>query len=310
MVAARQRPDKDPAVTPIADLPTRATALRRIAAEVSGRQDLDGLFRDVIDEAFTLFGVDQAGLWTYDDGPTPLRLVAQRGLSPDILEIVATLPRDARTAGMDALRAREVRVGQPVGPPVRPARPRGPGGRDPGRDSDGPDPARARDHRECRDGPVGGGDPDAQPPPRHGGPARARRLRDRLLVAVVPAPPAARHHQDRPDLRLRARRRGRPVHRRCGHRPGPRAAHQRGRRGHRDRGPVRGAARDGLRRRAGLPVRSTAAGRRRRAAPVAEPVERLDPGRCAGPQEGAGQRPAGRPPGRGPSERRRGASAA
>ena len=110
MVAARQRPDKDPAVTPIADLPTRATALRRIAAEVSGRQDLDGLFRDVIDEAFTLFGVDQAGLWAYDDGPRPLRLVAQRGLSPDILEIVATLPRDARTTGMDALRAREVRV--------------------------------------------------------------------------------------------------------------------------------------------------------------------------------------------------------
>ncbi len=85
MVVARQRPVKDPAVTPIADLPTRTAALRRIAAEVSGRQDLDGLFRDVIDEAFTLFGVDQAGLWIYDDGPTPLRLVAQRGLSNEIL---------------------------------------------------------------------------------------------------------------------------------------------------------------------------------------------------------------------------------
>ncbi len=97
-------------MTPIADLPTRTAALRRIAAEVSGRHDLDGLFRDVIDEAFTLFGVDQAGLWTYDDGPTPLSLVAQRGLSPEILEIIATLPRDARTAGMDALREREVRV--------------------------------------------------------------------------------------------------------------------------------------------------------------------------------------------------------
>jgi len=67
-------------VTPIADLPTRTAALRRIAAEVSGRQDLDGLFRDVIDEAFTLFGVDQAGLWIYEDGPSPLRLVAQRPL--------------------------------------------------------------------------------------------------------------------------------------------------------------------------------------------------------------------------------------
>ena len=110
MVVARPRPAQDPAVPPIADLPTRTAALRRIAAEVSGRHDLDGLFRDVIDEAFTLFGVDQAGLWTYDDGPRPLRLVAQRGLSPEILEIIATLPRDARTAGMDALRERQVRV--------------------------------------------------------------------------------------------------------------------------------------------------------------------------------------------------------
>ena len=39
------------------------------------------LFEDVIDESFTLFGVDQAGLWMYDDGPKPLSLAAQRGLS-------------------------------------------------------------------------------------------------------------------------------------------------------------------------------------------------------------------------------------
>ena len=70
--------------TPGGDRPTRADALRRIAAEVSGRHDLDGLFRDVIDEAFTLFGVDQAGLWMYDDSPTPLRAVAQRGLARPI----------------------------------------------------------------------------------------------------------------------------------------------------------------------------------------------------------------------------------
>ena len=97
-------------MTPVADLPTRAAALRRIAAEVSEHPDLDGLFRDVIDEALTLFGVDQAGLWTYHDGPVSLRLVAQRGLSPEILEIVARLPREPRSAGMDALREREVRV--------------------------------------------------------------------------------------------------------------------------------------------------------------------------------------------------------
>ncbi len=96
--------------TSAGDRPTRADALRRIAAEVSGRHDLDGLFRDVIDEAFTLFGVDQAGLWMYDDGPTPLRAVAQRGLSEEIVDLVDTLPRDAKTLGMDALREQQVRV--------------------------------------------------------------------------------------------------------------------------------------------------------------------------------------------------------
>jgi diguanylate cyclase (GGDEF)-like protein len=92
------------------DRSTRADALRRFAAEVSGREDLDGLFRDVIDESFTLFGVDEAGLWTYDASPTPLKLAAQRGLAREVLEIIATLPRDAPTAGMAAMRAQEVRV--------------------------------------------------------------------------------------------------------------------------------------------------------------------------------------------------------
>lgn len=110
MVVAHQRPSKERGLGPGADLPTRADALRRIAAEVSGRHDLDGLFRDVIDEAFALFGVDQAGLWMYDGSPTPLRLVAERGLSSEILEIIATLPRDARTPGLDALRERDVHV--------------------------------------------------------------------------------------------------------------------------------------------------------------------------------------------------------
>jgi diguanylate cyclase (GGDEF)-like protein len=92
------------------DRSTRADALRRFAAEVSGRQDLEGLFRDVIDESFTLFGVDEAGLWTYDGSPVPLHLVAQRGLSREVLDIIATLPRDAPTAGMEAMRAHQVRV--------------------------------------------------------------------------------------------------------------------------------------------------------------------------------------------------------
>ena len=110
MAVAHQRPAAEPRPSPVAELPTRADALRRIAAEVSGRQDLAGLFRDVIDEAFTLFGVDEAGLWTYDHSPNPLALVAQRGLSPEILDLIGTIPAEARTAGMAALRERDVRV--------------------------------------------------------------------------------------------------------------------------------------------------------------------------------------------------------
>src|SRR5689334_20981057 len=96
--------------TPATD-PTRAEALVRIAAEVSGRRDLTALFHDIIDEAFKLFGVDRAGLWTYDpSAERPLVLAAQRGLRPVILDAISTLPKDAPTAGMDALRTRRVRV--------------------------------------------------------------------------------------------------------------------------------------------------------------------------------------------------------
>ena len=108
--AASRRPATTPRRAPTTD-PTRADALGRIAAKVSGRRDLTGLFDDIIDEAFTLFGVDRAALWTYD--PTaelPLELAAQRGLPPVIIDAINSLPKDARTAGMDALRTRRVRV--------------------------------------------------------------------------------------------------------------------------------------------------------------------------------------------------------
>jgi diguanylate cyclase (GGDEF)-like protein len=73
------------------------------------------LFEDVIDEAFTLFGVDRAGLWLYDAAaPTPLHLAAHRGLSSEILDTIASLPHRSATAGMAALRTREVRVLDPA----------------------------------------------------------------------------------------------------------------------------------------------------------------------------------------------------
>ena len=90
---------------------SRADALRRIAARVSGRHDLERLFDDVIDESFSLFGVERAGLWRYDpDAPHPLTLAAARGLSDDIIEAVSHLPHGAGTAGMGAIHERRVRV--------------------------------------------------------------------------------------------------------------------------------------------------------------------------------------------------------
>jgi diguanylate cyclase (GGDEF)-like protein len=90
---------------------TTADALSRIAAKVSGRRDVNGLFDDVIDEAFGLFGVDRAGLWLYDESAKhPLTLAAHRGLSAEIIDAIGTLPPDAPTTGMDALRRRRVRV--------------------------------------------------------------------------------------------------------------------------------------------------------------------------------------------------------
>ncbi len=88
----------------------RSAALLRIAAIVSGQHDLERLFEDVIDESFSLFRVDQAGLWSYRDQPQPLSLAAQRGLSQEILDLVASLTRDATTAGMTAIREQRVQV--------------------------------------------------------------------------------------------------------------------------------------------------------------------------------------------------------
>lgn len=90
---------------------TRTDALRRVAANVSGRHDVAGLFEDVIGEASQLFGVEWAGLWRYDGRhAAPLRLAAQHGLTDEIIGAIESLPRDADTAGMAALREQEVRV--------------------------------------------------------------------------------------------------------------------------------------------------------------------------------------------------------
>jgi diguanylate cyclase (GGDEF)-like protein/PAS domain S-box-containing protein len=94
---------------------TRAEALRRIASEVSGKLDLTSVFDAVMDNAYALFGIDRCGLWLVEPDDRPLRLVAQRQLSPEVVAAVGHLRRDARTAGMRALRERRLHVMTPRG---------------------------------------------------------------------------------------------------------------------------------------------------------------------------------------------------
>ncbi len=145
-------------------------------------------------------------------------------------------------------------LGEPVRPADHRAGLRRPAGRDPGRDraaargahrrGERADPGRRgrADHRAAgRPAPAG----------REAGPGR---LRHRLRLAGLPAPPPAGHHQDRPLVRGRARP-GRDAHAADQDRgPGrarPRAA--RHRRGHRAAAAADRAARDGLRVRPGVP---------------------------------------------------------
>ncbi len=83
---------------------TRDQALRRIAAEVSGRTDLATLFEDVIGSSVALFGADRAGLWLIDASAHPLQLTAHRDLSPTLRETVAGLTLESPAAGVTALR--------------------------------------------------------------------------------------------------------------------------------------------------------------------------------------------------------------
>ncbi len=92
-------------------------------------------------------------------------------------------------------------------------------------------------------------------------PPRARRLRDRLLVAVVPQAPAARHDQDRPFVRGRHRGERRSIDRRGGRRARAWSRHRGRGRGHRDATPGGAATGARLRPRAGLPVQPARAGR-------------------------------------------------
>ena len=90
--------------------PTRSTPCAGSPPRSAAGVTLTGLFDDVIDEAFALFGVDRAGLWRYDADRDARSRSPPTVASPGDHRAIARLPRDARTTGMDAIRDRRVRV--------------------------------------------------------------------------------------------------------------------------------------------------------------------------------------------------------
>ncbi len=170
---------------------------------------------------------------------------------------------------------RHLRPGQPVGDRARASRPAGDDHRRARAHRDRPGPARARGHRDAPRQGRRARRPGAAAAARPRRAARARRLRHRLLLAQLPAQPAARHAQDRPRVRrgpgLQRPRRGVRAPDR---RPGQDRRPEGRRRGHRDARAARHAARDRLRPRPGLLLRR-ADGRRRG---LARPARRRRPG--------------------------------
>ncbi|HEX5148993.1 MAG TPA: GAF domain-containing protein, partial [Candidatus Limnocylindrales bacterium] len=94
-VGQRPRPDHDS---------SGDDALRRLAADLSGNQDVARLFNDVLDDSIQLFQVDRVGLWLWEAGREhPLELAASRNVPDEIVAYVRELPADAETPGVRAL---------------------------------------------------------------------------------------------------------------------------------------------------------------------------------------------------------------
>ncbi|MBI3745533.1 MAG: diguanylate cyclase, partial [Chloroflexi bacterium] len=105
------------------DRPTPADArggdeLRRLASELSGTDDVDTLFDEVLDDSIRLFGADRVGLWLWDpQRDRPLELAAARGLPDEIVDVIRALPATADTAGVRAIRTGTVLVYRDVADP-------------------------------------------------------------------------------------------------------------------------------------------------------------------------------------------------
>jgi diguanylate cyclase (GGDEF)-like protein len=100
------------AQTPDAALEAGSTALRRIAAEISGSNDIQALFDEVVSDATSLFAADRIGMWRFDPVLTnPFVPVAQRDVPDEIVEWAKSIRKDDREAiGLRAVVEQDVIV--------------------------------------------------------------------------------------------------------------------------------------------------------------------------------------------------------
>jgi len=93
-------------------------ALRRLASELSGTDDVATLFGDVLDESLRLFGADRVAIWLWEPrAEQPLELAAARDVPDDIVAYVRALSPTSDTVGLRAIRSGTVIVARPAGDP-------------------------------------------------------------------------------------------------------------------------------------------------------------------------------------------------
>ena len=97
-------------------------ALRRLASELSGTDDVDTMFDEVLDDSIRLFGADRVGLWLwYPQRERPLELAASRELPADVVAYIGGLSAASDTAGVRAILSGAVAVFRDLDDPSFPA---------------------------------------------------------------------------------------------------------------------------------------------------------------------------------------------
>ena len=85
---------------------TGTAALRRIASELSGTDELEHVFEEVLDDAIRLFELDRAALWLWDPSHEPvMELAAGRRVPPELQRRVVEIARGFDDKTLRLLRA-------------------------------------------------------------------------------------------------------------------------------------------------------------------------------------------------------------